>query len=587
MKIKILTEDVYSRIAAGEIIDRPASVVRELVDNAIDAGADEITIRLENGGIDSISVADNGSGIDKEDMPVALLKHSTSKIETIDDLFNIDTLGFRGEALHSIKTVSKLTVTSSTDPTGLTPANRMSYHNEFALEPVQGLKGTRIDVEELFYNLPARRKFLKSQTVELNGIKTVVGEKLFTSMNVKFNLYNDSKLLFSTAGDGDFRGIFFEFNRNENKFEINKRVSEFDGIKITSYYSDYSVFFTSRKYQSLYVNNRPVSAPFFYSALSTGYKDYVSPGRHPLFYVFLEIAPSLIDVNIHPAKREVKFFDQNKVFEAVRRAVVGAYSERVVFETSGTPFTPQRDYQIDKAGTDGGGVNERVELYSRDLPWNETPRGNSVPAAGDNYFDAYMRAVRGAENDDADYKILGVVFKTYILLERDDKLMLLDFHALTEGYIYKKTKSAFLQNQGSVNLLIPAVVDLEQITESVEKRIAELNGAGFDIETVDGGSIVVRAVPEVLFSSKDIVVIIETIRDYLSGSERNEDIVESILITYSCREAYKSGDNLNPVEIKELTNIFFRDGVTRCPHGRPVSAELSRDSIEKLFQRKM
>ena len=331
MKIKLLPESVYSKIAAGEVIDKPASIVRELIDNSIDAQATEIVISLKKGGIEEICVRDNGCGMEKEDLATSILKHSTSKIETTEDLNNIQTMGFRGEALYSVNTVSKLTITSSTDESGQTPGYKICPDNSFVPEPVPCRKGTKIEIEDLFYNLPARKKFLKSPTSELNSVKSIVYEKIFAKLNISYALYNDGKLLFRTNGDGNFENAFFAVYKLEDSFPINKfeYQSQSSPIKVTIYHSPADVFFQSRKYQTMYVNNRPISCPFFYSAISKGYSQYVSPNRHPLMFVFLETNPDLIDINIHPAKREIKFFDQSAVFNTIMQGTMAAFNSKI------------------------------------------------------------------------------------------------------------------------------------------------------------------------------------------------------------------------------------------------------------------
>jgi DNA mismatch repair protein MutL len=627
MKIKVLPESVYSKIAAGEVIDKPASIVRELIDNSIDAKATEIVISLKKGGIEEITVRDNGCGMDKEDLATSILKHSTSKIETTEDLNNIQTMGFRGEALYSVNTVSKLTITSSTDDSGQTPGYKICEENSFTAQAVACRKGTKIEIRDLFYNLPARKKFLKSATAELNAVKSIVYEKIFATLNISYSLYNDGKLLFRTNGDGDFENAFFAVYKLEDPFSINKfeYQSKSSPIKVTIYHSPADVFFQSRKYQTMFVNSRPITCPFFYSAISKGYSTYVSPNRHPLIFVFLETDPSLIDVNIHPAKREVKFFDQAAAFNTIMQGTMAAFSSKIRRELSLEPSDPFSDNdddiypfaKIELANVDPIGKNVDViypTAYSekistqRDYPdlddiyynFNESnkpysPFGKELPKESGSLFAKYealkvqptpeLPHIKQKETF-KDFKILSVAFDTYIIVEKNDKLYFVDQHAVEEAYIYMKKKEAYAQNPDSERLMIPVLFEIEKLPKNLNEKLEQLNSCGFCIEENEGSTYSISEIPCVL-KNMSTGQLTQTLSSFLQDDADDErTIIDKILITASCRQAVKKGDRLTAIQIEEIITRFFKYNIMNCPHGRPVYFEIPRMTFERNFQRR-
>lgn len=625
MKIKVLPESVYSKIAAGEVIDKPASIIRELIDNSIDAGATEIVVSLKKGGTEEISVRDNGCGMEKNDLAVSILKHSTSKIETADDLCNIHTMGFRGEALYSVNTVSKLTIASSSDDSGQTPGYKICPENSFIPEPVPCRKGTKIEIKDLFYNLPARKKFLKSAASELNAVKATIYEKIFARLDISYALYNDGKLLFRTNGDGDFSQAFFTVYKLENPFPIEKFEYESanTSIKLTIYHSPADVFFQSRKYQTLYVNNRPISCPFFYSAISKGYAQYVSPNRHPLMFVFLETEPDFIDINIHPAKREVKFFDQSAVFNTVMQGTMAAFGSKIRRDLSLEPSDPFGDDDVypfartELADVEPQGNSPEV-IYStgnfgqisteRDYPdlddryynFKESqkpysPFGKELPKDSGSLFSKYeaLKVMSQADLPHVkhketmqNFKILGVAFDTYIIVEKNEKLYFVDQHAVEEAYIYMKKKESYKQNSESERLMIPILFELENLPKNLDEKLEQLNSCGFCIEENEGSTYSISEIPCVLrnMSSSQLT---ETIAMFLQEDGSSErTMIDRILITASCREAVKKGDKLTPIQIEEIIVRFFEFNIMNCPHGRPVYFEIPRTTFERNFQRR-
>lgn len=572
-RIKLLSEEVYSKIAAGEVIDRPASIVRELIDNSIDAFSTQISVYIEKGGLGKITVIDNGNGILKDDLKLVFSKHATSKIENLDDLFKITTMGFRGEALYSIQAVSKVILTTSTSSTGATPGFRISNLNDNfeKIEEIPFQKGTKVEVFNIFYNLPARKKFLKSASSEWSMIKKVVILKALANLNIAFHLFHNGEVVFKTKGNNNFTDAFFNIFK-ENKFEIFTFTKKFKEVSLTFYYSSPKVFFQNRRYVEIFVNNRPVTIPFYYSSIDSVYRKYLSPGRYPLCFLYLYINPELIDVNIHPAKKEIRFFDQNYIYNVICTSLEEALSSVIKKEISFDVYSIVEN-------------NEEVRQLEISNGMNNILNENSIIFENNVIFDKKDEALTKEEND---FNILGTVFDTYIVIEKDNKVIFIDQHAASEALIYKKKKRKYENLKNSEKLLIPILFDLDIINEDLMERIELLNKNGFLIEPEEGSTLIIREVPTILLEKKNYDFIAEVIKNFLEENieYKRVNIIDEILIRLSCKEAIKKGDRLNFIEISEIVTEYFKEGINNCPHGRPVHFELTLDYLDKLFQRK-
>lgn len=572
-RIKLLSEDVYSKIAAGEVIDRPSAVVRELIDNSIDAGAKEIVVNVVNAGMDFISVSDDGIGIDKEDLKLSLTEHATSKIRTVDDIFAVKSMGFRGEALYSIERISKITIFSNTDETGQSIGYKIS-NDDYKIEPIAFKKGTKVKVTDLFYNLPARKNFIKSKIIELNAIKKVVIDKILSNLNVSFAFYSDDKIVFRSDGRGDFKSAFFDVFGIEERFEIKSKSATIDDkTSMRIYYSDANVFFSSRKYQGLSVNNRAVYAGFLYTAIDAGIKNFISPGRRPLVFIELDIDPSLIDVNIHPAKKEIKFYDQQKIFESIRINLYKAFGENIGREIL---ITENDETKFQKEENNFLNFSRPASFESQKKYFDYLVENNSTEGVIDN------------ENfNRKDYKILGRVFENYIIIEKERKIYLIDQHAAAEAIIYADKKAKYEKSKTIEKLIIPIIFEVPDWNEATDRKIEILNKNGFLIEKQEGTTLSLREAPEALINRKDYDSIIDAILAYLEKDFGEEDnIVNDVLIESSCKEAIKKGDSLNLLEISEIVDKYFEKNISNCPHGRPAHFELAEENLEKYFQRK-
>ncbi len=578
-KIKVLPESVFSKIAAGEVIERPASVVRELLDNSIDSGAKEIIINIENGGLKKITVIDDGCGIDKNDLSLALSQHATSKINNVDDLLKITSMGFRGEALHSIQTVSKVAITSNVFTSGKSPGYKITNFEkkENTVIPAACKKGTKVEVEDIFYNIPARKKFLKSEISEWNNIKKVVLDKAFSFLDVSFKLYNKNIPVFFTNGDLNFKKNFFSINKNENPFSIyhyHKRIN--DDLSIELFHSPHDIFFNNRKFQKLFVNKRDVAASFFYPAVDSGIRNYISPGRHPLIFLYIDINPSLIDINIHPAKKEIKFLYQSNIFTDIQHTISEGMSKIINKDLYMPPENKYNSYEssIELKFYQDKNDNKKISNYFTEVIDNK---------------ETLIQNESIKKIQKSNYNILGVIFDTYIAVEKDDKIMFIDFHAACESIIYNRKKDKYNKTKNVEKLIIPIVFDIDNYNDNIENKIKILNNNNFLIETGEGSSIIIRELPSILLNRKNYDDIVELIKSYFENElalNKEDNIIDLFLIESSCKEAVKKGDKISLLEMTEIVEEYFKQGNQNCPHGRPICFELSKDFLEKKFQRK-
>ncbi len=610
-RIKLLSENVFVKIAAGEVVDRPAAVVRELIDNSIDAGAKQITVEVNNGGLDLIVVTDDGDGIERDDLKLALLQHATSKITTVEDIYRVQTNGFRGEALHAIQSVSRFCLKSCTgsDPSGA--GFMIANYNEpdrdaFEISPAALNRGTVISVSDLFYNLPARRKFMKSSLTEFNVIKKTLIEKIFSYPDTIFKLIKDGKVVLRTGKCESFTELFNSVFENESNIKLHEREFKTDEFSIKLYYSSQDRFYGTRKYQSLYVNNRPVVLPFFYGAVDSGIRDYISPGRHPVVFCFVTMDPSLVDVNVHPAKKEIRVYESDRLFNAIVRTVKSAYSAIVASSVRYEPISFHRDApSTDGQSAEGHSPEDRdtvAPTFSERPLFDDFSQGKMSdyrPAASfptdvdrNKNYDDFMDFLKtnspkqSGIDSGIDYKVMGVFSDTYILISHTDRLVFIDQHALSEAIIFNSKREIFYNKNEQEQLLIPLMLHLSRWNTRIEKNIELLIKNGFNLEMQEGNTIRLTGVPSFFLMKRDYSELGDIIEDFLFENTSDKNILDELLIQSSCREAVKKGDRLPIMVIEEMVDEMFRLNITNCPHGRPVFYEITSDYLDKFFQRK-
>jgi DNA mismatch repair protein MutL len=579
-KIKVLPQNVANQIAAGEVVVRPASCVKELIENSIDAGATAIEVAIEDAGKKLIEVKDDGSGMDEDDAKASFLRHATSKIREIGDLNAIDTMGFRGEALASISSVALVEMLTATG--GGAPGTWLSAEaSEIIKEEKRGAnKGTVIRVKQLFYNTPARLKFLKSNYTEEAQIIDTVTAAALSNEKVSFRLTIDAKeKLYIPPKTALKEAIKIIFGKEVYAALLPVEAYS-DNVKATGFACRPSVTKNTRTGLYFFVNNRPIASKRLPYAVIDGYGTLLMKGAYPVAYIFIDINPSLIDVNVHPAKAEIKFRDEQRVYLVVKEAVENAMKKANLTITPSD--IPQGGVKYD-AGTQG--VQAAVEEFFT----SETPAlfsGTSV------HNDRQApQEVRSNKREYLWIKAIGQVKKTYIVGEDDGNLIVIDQHAAHEKVLYEELMTKIKEGRVRIQeMLIPEVVEVtagEKLI--VENNLPVFEKLGFTLELFGEKEFKVSAHP-VLVREKAVAPLVKDMIGLLQekGKAGREEVMKDLAATIACRAAIKAGDEINNEEIGELLNRYFAaEEPFSCPHGRPPMLKISFDEIEKMFKRKL
>ncbi len=597
--IHILSNEVASKIAAGEVIERPASVVRELVDNAIDAGAARVRVEIAGGGRDLIKVSDDGCGVAREEMPRAFLRHATSKLRTADDLWAIKTLGFRGEALFSIAAVGRVLFRSR-------PRDREAGY-EMALEGGRIVSegqcgippGTSVAVHDLFYNLPARLKFLKSAPAEAAHISALVQQYALAHPGIRFTLVNEGRVTFQSPGDGELRAAAMcvygsdvgrallpvGLSPGEHEEDEDELLAS-DGLEVYGYVSPPVHSRSNRQAMHFFVNTRAVGSRMLQYAIQEAYHTLLMVGRYPICVINVQVEPSLLDVNVHPAKAEVKFRDERAVFRAVQRAVRSALQAHV----------PAPDYG--SRGTEGWSYSEGTQGIDAEFAqsWQD---GTVAPAQSDMWSPNDANAPTDSSPEPLPpapprslppMRVVGQLGNTYIISEGPDGLFLVDQHAAHERILYEQLGVSLEQGGLPVQpLLQPLPLEFSAAQRAeVEAILPLLSELGFDLEPFGEHALLIRAVPAIYAASRqdvgsDLVSIIDTV----VGGTRPEKWREEMAITLACHSAIRAGQSLSLDEMRAmLAQLELCHYPRHCAHGRPTMLHLSRAQLEREFGRR-
>ena len=571
-----------NQIAAGEVVERPASVVKELVENALDAGARRIEIDLRDAGKALIRVADDGCGMGPEDAEAALQRHATSKITDTAELDDVGTLGFRGEALPSIASVGRMTL-STAETDGLRHVVRVEGGAILPLEGAAGPRGTEIVVEDLFYNTPARLKFLKSDTTELGQAMDHVARYAMAYPHVAFTLRHNGQLAIGTSGDGDLHAAVTDVWGRETARTLAPIDTEVAGIRIRGLVSPPHVTKPTRAFQHLFVNGRPVRTRTLTAAVDGSFRDLTPERRYPLLVLMLELPGELVDVNVSPTKSEVKFQREGAVFEAIRVAVRGALmSHGMMPDAAGIAAANEalaaiRSFHAPPV--------EDFRLVAPETP----PLGPTAPTLAVPQILEAKAALPFADLLDG-LRVIGQVMNTFIVAETTHGVVLIDQHVAHERVLYEylcgiRGKAAIEKQP----LLVPQTLELDRRSAVLLRdRMDELTDVGFDLEPFGGESYVVRAVPAALRGRDPIRVLKELVEELVEATVARKLVPtrEQIWITTSCHMAVKAGDPLSLPEMERLVqDLATTENPYLCPHGRPITATLSRDAMLRLFKR--
>ena len=575
-RIKQLSKHLINQIAAGEVIERPASVVKELAENSIDAGASRVSIEITNDCRD-IRVADNGSGIHPDDIMLAFAKHATSKIQNDEDLFDIHTLGFRGEALASIISISKLTCTTRTKD--YDTGTKVKCENSEVKKVETGCAvGTIMEVKDLFYNLPVRLKFLRNPNTEFSYIQEIVQSLAIINTKVGFELKRNGKTILKTTGQGDLAQTLkevFSTDIVENLKPVSK-TDELAGLKITGMVSKPDYTRSSKKNYHLYINSRSVKCPVMQKAVDTVYKTLIANSKYPFVVLNLEIPVHDVDVNVHPTKKEVRYKNPNQIFNFVMTAVEGGLANYTAPEIR--PVPPQNVVKFEPVSQDVKIDNEEDTMYVSDAFITQIQENIKHETVEQQKI---INEIKPKEPEPEE-NIIGQYKNTYILIEKDDGLEIIDQHIAEERYIYEKLKSE--KQIASQILFISDVVDVSASdTAIIRDNMAKFEKFGFGIEILNETEIILRKVPMLIakVSPKEIIA------DILENIEGDIDrLEEKILITTSCKASVKAGQKLSIWQMQEIVKKWRSTKMPyTCPHGRPISHIIPHKEIAAFFMR--
>lgn len=575
-RIKQLSKHLINQIAAGEVIERPASVVKELAENSIDAGASRVSIEITNDCRD-IRVADNGSGIHPDDIMLAFAKHATSKIQNDEDLFDIHTLGFRGEALASIISISKLTCTTRTKD--YDTGTKVKCENSEVKKVETGCAvGTIMEVKDLFYNLPVRLKFLRNPNTEFSYIQEIVQSLAIINTKVGFELKRNGKTVLKTTGQGDLAQTLkevFSTDIVENLKPVSK-TDELAGLKITGMVSKPDYTRSSKKNYHLYINSRSVKCPVMQKAVDTVYKTLIANSKYPFVVLNLEIPVHDVDVNVHPTKKEVRYKNPNQIFNFVMTAVEGGLANYTAPEIR--PVPPQNVVKFEPVSQDVKIDNEEDTMYVSDAFITQIQENIKHETVEQQKI---INEIKPKEPEPEE-NIIGQYKNTYILIEKDDGLEIIDQHIAEERYIYEKLKSE--KQIASQILFISDVVDVSASdTAIIRDNMAKFEKFGFGIEILNETEIILRKVPMLIakVSPKEIIA------DILENIEGDIDrLEEKILITTSCKASVKAGQKLSIWQMQEIVKKWRSTKMPyTCPHGRPISHIIPHKEIAAFFMR--
>ena len=571
-KIHLLSTDLRNKIAAGEVVERPASVVKELVENSLDANATEITIVIEKGGHQLIQVSDNGGGISPDDMNMAVQRYTTNKIETIDDLFNINSLGFRGEALASIASVSEMEMASCINGDGGFAVSILDGEAG-ELIPAEPVQGTRIDVRNLFYNTPARKKFLKSQRVEFRQIVAMARRYGLAYPEVAFKLYHDDKEILNIQIESLKERInnLLDPTYSDHLLEVNTVKGDF---AISGYVGSLNLVRSRPGEQYIYLNRRFIKHRLLNNAVYSAYQSLLKRGEYP-FYVLNLVQPAdQVDVNVHPMKIEVRFKDEWRLYHVLKSAVADAL--RSILDT--IPDFSKMETQFPEFGNS-------LQQATLSLSAVDTPIQQGLQRAK-TYMDRLSE--KKSEGEEVSTGNIWQIHDKYIVSQINSGLVIIDQHVAHERVLFEDALNAFEKAPlGAQTLLFPETLEFSADEFSVLLDILpNLNKLGFRMQEFGKNTVMVEAIPSEMVWGNEKTIIRDIMDSYLENKKKYSSWQEGLAASYSCHAAVKAGDPLTIQEMQALVNrLFATNHPYYCPHGRPIIVQLSIEELDKRFER--
>lgn len=618
-EIKVLPKEISELIAAGEVVERPASVIKELVENSIDAGADNITVEIQHGGITYMRITDNGCGIEKNDVPTAFLRHATSKIKNSGDLNAIGTLGFRGEALAAVSSVARVEMFTKPRNAAFGTHYEIEGGVEKLCEEAGCPDGTTIVIRDIFFNTPARMKFLKKDVSEANAAAAVVERIALSHPEIAFKLIRDGKQSLMTPGDGKINTAVYSVLGREFAGTLMEVDGGLDGIGVKGLTCKPVSCRPTRNYQFVFLNGRLVRSGTVTAAVEQAYKNSAMVGKFPGFVLYLTVPLNTVDVNVHPAKTEVRFSDERRIFDAVYSSVKNALArgdtrpEVKLHEPVFNPFermttAEYKQQPIMKPTVAEEIYKNRPSLHNaykpqektvlRDANYNVSKTNNTVyiperiinPPSMAEEAPQPQRTVsvdimRDVEDERPPITLIGEAFLTYIIVQMGESVFMIDKHAAHERILFNRLKKE--QKTETQTLLTAVIVALtgDEYNAAISNTEA-LEKAGFEVEDFGNSSVRVSAVPASL-TREDIPSVISELAGKLSkGKAPDSERLDDMYHTVACKAAIKAGSRTSPLEMQKLAErVLYSDDVMYCPHGRPVAFEIKRRELEKQFGR--
>ena len=646
-KIELLTQETIDKIAAGEVVERPASVVKELVENALDAGATAITVEIKEGGISFIRITDNGCGIDKNQVKLAFMRHSTSKIRTAEDLMNVSSLGFRGEALSSISAVARVELITKTydDLTGTRYVIEGS--KEIAFEEVGAPEGTTFLIKDLFYNVPARRKFLKTPQTEGSYISDIVEKLALSHPDVSFKFINGNQTKLHTSGNGNRKDLIYHIYGREIAASLLEVDYSGDIFSVSGFIGKPVITRGNRNYENFFVNGRYIKSALLSKSVEEGYKGFLMQHQYPFVVLYFKFKENTLDVNVHPTKMELRIDNNQDVYRQVCDLIYGKLSHRdlipnVPVKEDDRPKNIVREYKEPiPEPFENRRLNDIRARVSKDSPYEvRYPERRPVPqfivdrtknpeSTGASVAKTVAESVDSEEiskklqveeevlgfeiKKDSElvegvqqtleelspafmskearkkHKIIGQLFKTYWLIEYEDNLFIIDQHAAHEKVLYERTMSKLKEKEFTSQVISPPIImslDAREV-EMLEKYRSQIERLGYEVEHFGGKEYMISAIPDNLFKVDMKDLFIEMLDDFsnLTGRETPELILEKVA-SMSCKAAVKGNDEISYAEMDALIEeLLTLDNPYNCPHGRPTIISMSRYEIEKKFKR--
>jgi DNA mismatch repair protein MutL len=619
-EIKVLDQYTIDNIAAGEVVERPSSVVKELVENAVDAKANAITVEMKEGGTKFIRVTDNGIGIEKEQIPTAFLRHATSKIRNVDDLLNVSSLGFRGEALSSIAAVGQVELISKTADS--LAGSRYEIHGgkEIAFEEIGCPEGTTFIVRNLFYNVPARRKFLKTSMTEASYVENMIRELAMSHPEISFKLMHNNQNKLATPGNGNLKDVIYHIYGRDIAKNLLECQADTEGIQIEGYIGKPLISRGNRGYENYFINGRYIKSAIISRAIEDAYKTYNMKHKYPFTALMIMVPSETLDVNVHPTKMEVRFSNgellYRVIFDAVKSSLLGPnLVPNVTLEKQRRtevpivpvvpkkkevpePFERERRKQIVREAHIGEQSKKEIDrmIPSRPVKQSEEPaiskpvlHETPVYQTKEEKQITFLDEPEVKEEWKPKFKIIGQLFATYWLLELEDKFYIMDQHAAHEKVNYEKLMVSLEKKEiYSQRLAPPLILSLSmreaQIIKQYQKAFERL---GFVIEEFGGREYCIRAVPANLFGLGQQEVFIELLDSVLEdGVMADMDVISDKLASMACKAAVKGNQNLSRIEVEHLLEELMKcKNPYTCPHGRPTMISMTKTEIEKKFKR--